>query len=118
MNRTMQTLLLALTIPAMAMLAACDREAAEGDYEAAPAADTPPIVATTRPEAPMPPEATEPETDALAFTEMDTNQDGGIAMDELSDDDMLHQHFSVADADGDGMLSEAEVDQHLADMGM
>ncbi|MEG3190866.1 MULTISPECIES: hypothetical protein [Novilysobacter] len=118
MNRTMHNLLFALTVPALAMLAACDREAAEGDYAAPAAADTAPVVATTRPEAATPPEAIDSDTDAWAFAEMDTNQDGGIAMDELSDDQMLHQHFSVADADGDGVLSEAEVDKHRADMGM
>ena len=52
----------------------------------------------------------------MSFAEMDKNSDGGVTQDEMSDADMLHQHFSVADADGDNKLSEAEIMKHRADM--
>ena len=114
MNKTLRTLLFALMVPGIAVLAACDRDT---DDDMAPAAtDAAPAVETAPPVADVPPEGTD--MDAMAFADMDMNQDGGISMDELTADQMLHQHFAVADADGDGMLSEAEVAKHRADMGM
>jgi Ca2+-binding EF-hand superfamily protein len=47
---------------------------------------------------------------------MDKNQDGGITPDELSSTEMLYEHFSVADADGNGQLSADEIVKHRADM--
>lgn len=54
--------------------------------------------------------------DGMSFADMDKNGDGGISKDELASGQMLYDHFSVADADGNGMLSEAEVTKHRADM--
>lgn len=106
------TLLLALLIPGLAGLAACSRDNA--DDVAAPATNTP---ADTMPAQPMPADpAPAVANNEMSFAEMDKNSDGGITHDEMSDADMLHQHFSVADADGDGKLSEAEVSKHRADM--
>lgn len=113
--KTTHTLLFALMIPAMAALAACDRNDADDASDVAPpAVDVTP--ADTAPDTTPPPmDAT---GDAMSFTDMDKNADGGITMDELTPDQMLHQHFTVADADGDGKLTDAEVKQHRADMGM
>lgn len=54
--------------------------------------------------------------DGKSFADLDKNGDGGISKDELKAGDMLYDHFSVADADGNGMLSQAEVTEHRADM--
>jgi len=92
------------------------------------AMDTPPAATEPAPE-PAPeasPPATEPmpttpapaaATDSgMSFADMDKNKDGGISKDELADTEMLSQHFAVADKDGDGKLSNAEVDAHRAEM--
>lgn len=52
----------------------------------------------------------------MSFADMDKNHDGSLTRDELSASEMLSQHFSTADADSDGKLSEAEVSKHRADM--
>ncbi|MFD0738877.1 hypothetical protein ACFQZQ_06240 [Lysobacter koreensis] len=118
MNRKSHTLL-ALLLPGLALLAACDRAPSADD------AATPPPVATSAPApapadpmppAPMPMPAASPPAAELMFAEMDKNKDGGIAKDELAATDMLFEHFSVADGDGDGKLTEAEVSKHRADM--
>ncbi len=120
--------LLAVLIPGLAVLAGCnDRDA---DDTAAPVATTP-APADTTPAAPMPADpmpAADMPADSMSdhdmaamgkemsFADMDKNHDGGVTHEEMMDTDMLHQHFSVADADGDGKLSEAEIVKHRADM--
>lgn len=131
MNKTTHTLLFALMIPALATLAACNQEAGTDEY-ATPAAQEPAPVAEPMPEPAMPPAdenmgmegddmgmADDGMTgDGMEFADMDANQDGSISKDELTADQMLYEHFDTADADGDGMLTEEEVTQHRADMGM
>ncbi len=96
--------LLAVLIPGSALFAGCnDRDA---DDTVAPVATTTPAPADSTPAM-----GTE-----MSFAEMDKNQDGGVTHDEMSDADMLHQHFSVADTNADGKLSEAEIIKHRADM--
>ncbi len=109
--------LLAVLIPGLAVLAGCNSR--DADDVVAP-------VTTTTPAEPMPadsmPAATMPDQDMAAmgnemsFANMDKNNDGGVTHDEMSDADMLHQQFSVADANGDNTLSEAEIMKHRADM--
>ena len=48
------------------------------------------------------------------FDDMDINNDGSLSQDELSDTSSLRQSFSMADTDGNGTLSRAEVDAHRA----
>ena len=113
-------LILAVALSTTMMLGACNRERNETPP---PAADT----TTPAEPAPMPaepaPAPAEPApapaaaTDSgMSFADMDKNKDGGVALDELADTEMLHQHFSEADTNSDGKLSEAEVDKHRADM--
>jgi len=45
-----------------------------------------------------------------SFDDIDTNHDGAISRDELTDTNPLLQSFSAADKDGNGTLSRAEVD--------
>lgn len=116
--KTKTPLLLALLVPGLASLAACDRnDAATDDAAPPPAAMTDPAPVETMPaETPAPAPAPTPAGDEMTFAQLDRNGDGGVGMDELTPADMLHQHFSVADADGNGALSEAEILQHRADM--
>ena len=111
------TALIALLVPSLAMLAACNRAP-----EADDATTTPAVGAMSDP----PPADTMPADgmgtmsgmagDEMSFAAMDKNQDGGVSMDELTAADMLHQHFAVVDTDADGKLSDAEVTQHRAEM--
>lgn len=110
---TKTALLFALLLPGLTALAACDRADDATLPAAATAPDMPP--ADTMPDT-MPTDPPPMTGDDTTFVEMDRNQDGGITRDELATTDMLYQHFSVADADGDGSLSETEVTQHRADM--
>lgn len=116
------TALFALLVPSLAMLAACNRTPDANDAATAPAAGamSEPPPADTMPADTMPADSmgTMPGMtgDEMSFATMDKNQDGSVTQDELTATDMLHQHFSVADADGDGKLSEAEVSKHRADM--
>ena len=124
MNLKTTTLLLLMT-PALAMLSGCNPSTPDADTPATDAASVP---ATDMPAGPMPADTTPvptmpadtagamPSTDNLAFGEIDKSGDGSIARDELGATDMLSQHFSTADTDGNGMLSEAEVTKHRADM--
>lgn len=116
------TALYALLVPSLVMLAACDRTP-DADDAATPSpagVTSEPPPADTVPADTMPADSmgTMPGMtgDEMSFAAMDKNQDGGITQDELTATDMLHQHFSVADADGDGKLSDAEVSKHRADM--
>jgi hypothetical protein len=62
---------------------------------------------------PASPTSTSPTTMADAttsFDDMDTNNDGSISRDELSDTSSLRKNFSSADKDGNGSLSRAEVE--------
>lgn len=110
-------LMLALAFSATLFVSGCDR-----DRDAAPAASTDaPAPVEPAPAEPAPAPAPEPTPPPMAdsgmtFTAMDKNADGGITHDELADSEMLHQHFTQADTDGDGKLSQAEVDKHRADM--
>lgn len=128
---TKATALFVLLVPGLVMLAACnptpgpDEGTATAPTTAIEPVDTGPVDTAPVDTAPTEPTPTgaepgEPITGAAgddkSFTEMDANSDGSVTQDELSPNDMLHQHFSVADADGDGKLSEAEVTKHRADM--
>lgn len=119
------TALLALLVPSIAMLAACNRAPKTDDAATPPAAMSEPAPAADAMPADTAPASTPPADSmgttsatapGMSFAEMDKNKDGGIAKDELPATDMLYEHFSVADADGDGKLSEAEVTKHRADM--
>ena len=55
-------------------------------------------------------------TSTASVSGMDKNADGGLSMEELPAGDMLRDHFSTADGDGNGMLSQAEIDKHNSDM--
>lgn len=121
------TALFALLVPSLAMLAACNRTPDANEAATAPAAgamsEPPPadtVPADTMPTDTMPADSMGSMPgmtgDEMSFATMDKNQDGSVTQDELTATDMLHQHFSVADADGDGKLSEAEVSKHRADM--
>lgn len=109
-------LLSTLLLPGLLVLAACDRgEPVNNDAYQEPAAEV------DAADAPPPMDAAPAVDDAMmgdemTFAQLDANSDGSVSMDELSPTDMLHQHFSVADADGNGTLSEAEIQQHRADM--
>ncbi|MEO6226677.1 MAG: hypothetical protein ABIO61_02320 [Thermomonas sp.] len=127
------TVLLAVLIPGLAVLAGCKGN--DADDNVPPVAVTAP--ADTMPAQPMPADAMPAtnmpadgmQADAnmpahdmgamgkeMSFADMDKNHDGGVTADELMDSDMLHQHFSTADSNADGKLSEAEIMKHRADM--
>lgn len=108
------TILLALLVPGLAMLAACNRN--DADAAAAPVSTTTPAPADSMSAPPMPADTMPAMGDGMSFSDMDKNRDGGVTLDEMSDADMLHQHFSVADTNGDNKLSEAEITKHRADM--
>ena len=125
--------LLALLAPVIAVLPACNRSPPTADDMAAPPAtttppaetapaatpyDTTPAPATdTATTTPSPSTAAGNDTSAgLTFEQMDKNHDGGITPDELSPTEMLYEHFSAADTDGDGQLSADEIVKHRADM--
>ena len=126
-------ILLPFAIAAVLATAACNRDADDADTTAdTAAADT-----TTAPAdpaavpspatdamagdpaaAPMPTPA-DPAAQASATVTVaanDKNADGGVSMDELPPGSVLHEHFSAADTDGNGMLSQAELDKHDSDM--
>jgi hypothetical protein len=116
--------MLALLVPAMALVSACNLDTPADDM-ATPPADTAPVDTTTAPPADAtatPPADTTtpaPATDAtagLTFEQMDKNADGGITPDELAPTDMLYEHFAAADADGNGQLSADEIVKHDAAM--
>ena len=113
------TALFALLVPGLAMLAACNRTPEADDATTTPAAGAM-SDADTMPADTMPADSMGTMSgmagDEMSFAAMDKNQDGGVSMDELTAADMLHQHFSVADTDADGKLSDAEVSKHRADM--
>lgn len=122
----------ALLAPALLVLPGCNRSGPADDI-AAPAADKTPAPTTPAPaNAPAAdPYATTPAPAAdanaatgdgndasagLTFEQMDKNSDGGITPDELSTTEMLYEHFSAADADGNGQLSADEIVTHRANM--
>jgi hypothetical protein len=120
------TLMLALLIPVLAAMSACKGKDADDAAPApaavpAAAATTPPPDAAPAP-APMAPSAMAPSAMAAGaavdtpFADMDKNHDGFLTKDELPDGEMLKDHFSKADTNGDGKLSEAEVASHRAAM--
>jgi hypothetical protein len=122
--------LLAVLIPGLAVLSGCKGH--DADDTVAPVATTTPaapahaIPPASTPADPMPaanmPAGTMSGHDMasmgkeMSFADMDKNHDGSVTKDELMDTDMLYQHFSVADTNGDGKLSEAEIMKHRADM--
>ena len=126
-QKTLPILVVAL---ATAMLAvACQKKTeetptttppAETATAPAPAPETPPPVTETPPPATEPTPSTAasaaPVDSGMSFEDMDQNKDGGIAKDELPSTEMLSQHFSAADKDGDGKLSKSEVETHRAEM--
>ncbi|MDQ3617981.1 MAG: hypothetical protein M3374_04600 [Pseudomonadota bacterium] len=108
------TALFALLMPGLVMLAACNRTPDTTDT-----AMTPPPPAMNDPTRvdTMPADTMGGmRGEGMSFAQMDRNSDGSITRDELTAGDMLHENFSMADADGNGMLSEAEVAQYRADM--
>ena len=117
---TQKTLPILVVALATAMLAVACKKAEETPTT------TPPAETATAPAAETPPPATEPAPSTTApaapvdsgmsFADMDKNKDGSITKDELAPTEMLSQHFSAADKDGDGKLSQAEVDGHRAEM--
>lgn len=112
------TVLLALALSAGLSTTACNRDRTSNDVQP-PAADTTTAPAPAEPApapapAPMPTPA--PVDSGMTFAAMDKNSDGSITPDELAPTEMLSQHFSEADTDGDGKLSSAEVDAHRAQM--
>lgn len=123
-------LILAVALTSALFASGCKRDndgdeaatAAASATVAAPAEATVPPPATTMAPAPASTTAapaastTEPVDSGLAFAAMDKNGDGGISKDELAPTEMLYQHFSAADTDGNGKLSSAEVDAHRAEM--
>jgi len=109
------TILLAVLIPGMTLLAACTRN--DADDTVAPVTTTTPAPADSMSAPPMPADPMPAMgNDEISFADMDKTRDGGVTRDEMSDTDMLHQHFSVADADSDDKLSDAEIMKHRADM--
>lgn len=117
--KSTKLLILACAVSAALAVAGCHRdEADEADHAAvvAPAATPAPasaapvvaseVVASTAPIA----------DSGLSFEQMDLNHDGFVTADELHDNEMLKQHFTVADSNGDGKLSADEVAKHRADM--
>jgi hypothetical protein len=115
--KTRTTVLLTLLVPGLLTLAACNRADTTADPAATPPVSEPLATDTMPPPMDtMPADGSAMTGDDLSFAQMDRNNDGFVTMDELSPTDMLYQHFSVADADGDGRLSEAEIAQHRADM--
>lgn len=107
--------LLALLTPCVAMLGACATHRDADDSMKAPAASS------SMPASSSMGSSTASSTSGMSggemsFADMDKNHDGSVSKDELSASDMLYQHFSVADTDGNGKLSEAEVTKHRADM--
>lgn len=130
-----KTLILPLALATALFATACNKDAETPPADPA-ATDTAPMTDATTPPADsaMPadsmsttpadgsmPAATPPADGAMAPTTMaygdlDKNADGGISSDEAAADSMLSQHFSTADADGDGKVTQAEFDKHNADM--
>jgi hypothetical protein len=110
---------LALGRLALERAAACDRDR-DPDYGADTApADVPGLPAEPITPAPTMPEPAPPPIDSgMTFVEMDRNSDGGITREELDAGEMLYQHFDVADTNGDGVLSQAEVDARLVALGL
>lgn len=51
-----------------------------------------------------------------SFADMDVNRDGSLTRDEVVNNEMLSRHFAQVDMDGNGKLSQAEVDAHRSDM--
>lgn len=98
------------TAPAPAGNAAGTNTAATDTTGTQPAT-TPPAPTTTAPPAPMTTaDATTP------FDDLDKNKDGGLSRDELPATSPLLQDFSTADKDGNGMLSQSEIDQQRGTM--
>ena len=113
------TLVLALLVP-LATLAACNRHDAD---DAAADNAAPAAAATVMPPAPAAMPAEMPAGDMASmpaaetpFADLDKNHDGSLTKDELPDGEMLKDHFSKADTNGDGKLSEAEAAKHRAAM--
>lgn len=110
-------LILACAASAALAITGCHRdEADEADHAAVVAPALTPAPATSvAPEAVV--ASTAPVADSgLPFDTMDSNHDGYITPDELHDNEMLKQHFTQADVNGDGKLAPDEVIKHRADM--
>lgn len=113
MKRNNPLLLVPAIATALSLAACAPAPTPEVDTAASPM--TEPAPAATEP---MPSAATPapPMDSGMSFAEMDKDGDGNVLREELAESEMLYQHFSVADSDGNGQLSEAEVEQHRADM--
>lgn len=108
---SMLPLALALSIALFAT--ACNRDTDDTVVDE-PAVVTAPV--EPEPTVPPPEPAAHPVDSGTSFAEMDASGDGAITQDELPEAEMLSQHFSVADTDGNGALSPEEVDAHRAAM--
>lgn len=111
-----RSLLLPATVIAAALLSGCAGTAeTEADATAAagaePAATSGPDAAASASMSPAHPVDT-----GQTFVDMDTNRDGSLSRDEVTNNEMLTAHFSQADTDGNGSLSEAEVNAHRESM--
>jgi hypothetical protein len=117
-----KTLSIFVTALATAMLAtaACNKQAepeAPADTTATEPAPAPMPEAPAPATEPAPAPATAAAMDSgTSFADMDKNKDGGVSKDELANTEMLYEHFAAADKDGNGSLSQAEVDGHRAEM--
>lgn len=116
--KTNNVLMLTFAISTALFITSCNRDRDETPAtdtiatEQAPAVVPPPAPAPAPAPVPAPP----PADSGLPFADMDKNSDGSLAREEITDTEMLHQHFDQADTDHDGKLSNAEVDKHRADM--
>jgi len=124
-------LLLPLAIAAVIGLGAC---AQDGDYDstADTAADTaeqdtapdmsadPSLQTPATEPAPIDDTATMADAGAMPapapdLIALDVNNDGSLTLDELPANDPWRNQFASADTDGDGMLSQTEIDAHAAE---
>ncbi|MGH8077947.1 MAG: hypothetical protein ACREPE_11565 [Lysobacter sp.] len=113
--KTNNVLMLTFAISTTLFITSCNRDRVETPATDTVATEQAPAVAPAPTPAPVPaPPA--PADSGLPFADMDKNSDGSLAREEMTDTEMLHQHFDQADTDHDGKLSKAEVDKHRADM--
>jgi hypothetical protein len=107
--------LLSLALVIATSLAAC-AGTPESDTDAAAAGAQPTSVSGMEAAASATASPAQPIDSGQSLAEMDKNKDGSLTQDELAENEMLRQHFTQADKDGNGSLSQAEVDAHRTEM--